>query len=308
MPATNLLLASKVVIVETPPSVQTIQGVPTSIIGFIGVAKRGPIGTPQFFTSFTQFVKTFGSYVANSYLALAVEGAFRNGASQVWVSRTCHYTDVTNKATATAAAGSMNLGDRGGAAAAASIQSSAEPFALAPNQHLDFTIDAGSAQVLTFTATPATIVAGSNQPYVLADLETITYQVKLPGSGSLLPAKTIVFHTADFSNIAAATAAEVAAAINKDPNTVGMKAQVSGTAFQIVSDKKGSGAQIVVTGGTALAALGLTAGTTNGTGNVADIDGGRRVGARRRCSRRSRSRPSSGDGGRRRAAACVAHG
>lgn len=271
MPSTNVLLAAKVATVETPPSIQTIQGVPSSIIGFIGIAKRGPIGTPKFFTSFKQAVKTFGSYVANSFLMQAVQGAFLNGASQVWISRTCHYTDATDAATATAIAGMLTLKDRGATAAKAKLTSGAGPFALLPGQVLEVKFDGGSANTLTFSATPATLSTNA-QNFVLVDLMTIIYQVRLPGSTSLGPQRTIIFHTADFVSIGAATAAETAAAINKDTNCVGMKAKVTSTHVDLVTDKKGSDARIVIVGGTALTALGLTAGTTNGTGNVADIE------------------------------------
>lgn len=271
MPTTNLLLASKVVVAESAPSIQTIQGVPTSVIGFVGIAKRGPIGTPKFFTSFKQYVKTFGSYVANSFLTQAVQGAFLNGASQVWVSRTCHYTDATDANTATAAAGTFNLKDRGATAVKAILTSSTGPFALLPNQVLEVKFDGGSANTLTITAAPAVVTTG-NAPFALADLQTIIYQVRLPGSTSLGPQRTIVLHTADFVAIGAATAAELEAAINKDPNAVGIKAAKSGSAVTITTDKKGSDARIVLVGGTALAGLTLVPGTTNGTGSVKDVE------------------------------------
>jgi phage tail sheath protein FI len=271
MPSTNVLAASKVAVVETPPSVQTIQGVPTAIVGFVGITKRGPIGTPQFFTNFKQFVKAMGSYLANSFLPQAVQGAFENGATQVWVSRTCHYTDPADATTATAAKGSLTLKDRGATAAKAVVTSLAGPFALKVGDVIEVKFEGGAANTITLSATPATVTTG-NQPRVLADLETLIYQVKLPGSTALTRQHTIIFHTGDFSNIAAATAAEIAAAINKDPECVGIKASVNGTAVDIKSDKKGSGASIVIVGGTAVTPLGLTNGTTNGTGNVADVE------------------------------------
>src|SRR5579872_4544243 len=102
MPETNFLLANKVIVTESPPTTQTIQGVPTAIAAFVGLAARGPIGTPVFCTSFSQFVSAFGSYYASGQLAMQAEGFFDNGGTQAWFTRTCHYTDVTNPASFTA--------------------------------------------------------------------------------------------------------------------------------------------------------------------------------------------------------------
>ena len=57
MPPSNLLLASKIVVVEEPPQIRTIPGVPTSITAFEGVTERGPVRVPQFVTSFEEFVR-----------------------------------------------------------------------------------------------------------------------------------------------------------------------------------------------------------------------------------------------------------
>src|SRR3972149_3365771 len=107
MPSSNLLLASKIVVVEEPPSIRNIPGVPTAIIAFSGVTERGPVRVPQFVTSFDEWVDVYGGYIAASDLPLAVEGAFRNGATAVWTSRVVHYTDITNPATRTAAQGTQ---------------------------------------------------------------------------------------------------------------------------------------------------------------------------------------------------------
>jgi phage tail sheath protein FI len=56
-----------------------IEGVSTSTVGFLGITERGPL-QPTLITSFTDFTRTFGSYVKDArgdhYLAYAVEGFF----------------------------------------------------------------------------------------------------------------------------------------------------------------------------------------------------------------------------------------
>lgn len=68
-----------------------IEGVSTSTVGFLGIAERGPL-TPTFITSYSDFVRTFGSYYKDdkgnqAYLAYAVEGFFQNGGLRCYVVR-----------------------------------------------------------------------------------------------------------------------------------------------------------------------------------------------------------------------------
>lgn len=275
MPETNLLLASKVIATESPPSTQTIQALPTAVPAFVGLAKRGPIAEPTFITSFKQFVATFGSYSAVSNLALAVEGYYQNvGAGGIWVTRTCHFSDVTNPATAAAVAAAMTLLDRGGTAAKAKLQSVTGPFSLLAGQTLVINYDGnGGDNTLTFTASPAsvTIQAGT---YNLTNGWKLVYQVRLPGSTSLGPLREIKINTADYSNIAAATAEELQDAINKQG--IGIKCDnAGGGTLTVKTDKQGSDARLVIDSSSTaglLTALNLTAGTNNGSGNVADIE------------------------------------
>jgi uncharacterized protein len=68
-----------------------IEGVSTSIVGFLGIAERGPL-QPTLITCFSDFTNAFGSYVkdasgADHYLAYAVEGFFQNGGQLCFVTR-----------------------------------------------------------------------------------------------------------------------------------------------------------------------------------------------------------------------------
>jgi phage tail sheath protein FI len=80
-----------VYIQETNTGNKPIEGVSTSIVGFLGIAERGPV-TATFVTSYADFTRSFGSYYKDSkgnpaYLAYAVEGFFLNGGQQCWIAR-----------------------------------------------------------------------------------------------------------------------------------------------------------------------------------------------------------------------------
>jgi phage tail sheath protein FI len=81
-----------------------IEGVSTSIVGFLGIAERGPISS-TFITSYADFVRSFGTYYqyqipgpppqpAQAYLAYAIQGFFLNGGQQCWIARVASSTAV----------------------------------------------------------------------------------------------------------------------------------------------------------------------------------------------------------------------
>lgn len=81
-----------------------IEGVSTSIVGFLGIAERGPTAA-TFIASYADFVRAFGSYYKDSkgnqaYLAYAVEGFFLNGGEQCWVARVTSLDASTKTANA----------------------------------------------------------------------------------------------------------------------------------------------------------------------------------------------------------------
>ena len=88
---------------EVPPGEQPIQAVGTSTGAFIGIAEKGALDTPKLVTNWSQFVRDFGGYRRDSFLAHAVQGFFLNGGSRCYVSRV---------ASATAAIASVTLKDR----------------------------------------------------------------------------------------------------------------------------------------------------------------------------------------------------
>lgn len=117
-------------------------------------------------------------------------------------------------------------------------------------------------QSLALDKLPVTVTSGNTETYALVDGQTLT--VRVDGQTT---AQTIVFNTSDFVDINNATAAEVAAVISTDLTTPSATGGTSGGAVTITSD---SGGTILVTGGTANAALGFpTTFTPTGTANVA---------------------------------------
>lgn len=279
MPPSNLLLASKIVVVEEPPSIRNIPGAPTAIIAMSGIAERGPVRVPQFLTSFDEYQNIFGGYTAEAQdLPLAVEAAFRNGATAIWASRVVHYTDILDPLTKTSAPGSLTINDRGGVAGPAILNSVAGPFQLEPGQDLVINIDAAGDDTLTFLVTPAEVLSGNAEPFALVNGDTLVYQTnESPESATLGPLRTITFLTADFAAIGAATAEEVAAVINRDGIGISAEATGGGTTVTIRSDARGSAAAVNIdAGSTSISAgkLNIASGTVTSAGpnNVALID------------------------------------
>lgn len=69
-----------------------IAGVSTSVTGFVGFARRGPINKPVLVTSWTEFVNNFAygldtPFMPDANLAYAVYGYFQNGGTQAYIIR-----------------------------------------------------------------------------------------------------------------------------------------------------------------------------------------------------------------------------
>jgi uncharacterized protein len=84
-------LSPEVYIEELSSGIKPIQGVSTSVAGFIGLAQKGPIGKATEITSFGAFVRTFGTFIDGANLAFAVNAFFLEGGQSCYVVRTCAY-------------------------------------------------------------------------------------------------------------------------------------------------------------------------------------------------------------------------
>ncbi len=89
-----------------------VKQISTSTCGMVGIAEKGPINKATLVTSWEQFVRKFGSYIAHGYLAYAARAFFDNGGQVLYVNRVAHYTDPADKATLAAVKASATLKDR----------------------------------------------------------------------------------------------------------------------------------------------------------------------------------------------------
>ncbi len=80
-------LAPGVYVEEVSSGSRPIEGVGTSIAGFIGFAEKGPYNTPVLITNWTQYRETFGDFIEGAYLAHSVYGYFNNGGGICYVVR-----------------------------------------------------------------------------------------------------------------------------------------------------------------------------------------------------------------------------
>lgn len=88
-------LSPEVYIEEISSGLKPIQGVGTSTAAFVGLCQKGPFGEAVPITNFSQFLKTFGSYIDGAFLAFAVRSFFTEGGTSCYVVRTCHYAVPT---------------------------------------------------------------------------------------------------------------------------------------------------------------------------------------------------------------------
>jgi flagellar hook-associated protein FlgK len=109
----------------------------------------------------------------------------------------------------------------------------------------------------TFGSGQASLGTGAAGPFALNDGETI----ELSGPSGPF---TVTLDQADFFEITEASAAELAEVLNADPNMQanGLRATVVADRLFVQTEGSGSGESFGVTGGSALGALGWTAGTT----------------------------------------------
>ena len=104
-------LSPGVYVEEVSGGVKPIAGVGTSTGAFVGIAEKGEIGKAKLITNWSQFVKEFGGFIPNGYLAYAVYGFFAEGGTSCYVVRTCHYTDIMTPATKSAETSAFTLVD-----------------------------------------------------------------------------------------------------------------------------------------------------------------------------------------------------
>jgi phage tail sheath protein FI len=81
-------LSPGVYVEEVSSGVKPIAGVGTSVGGFVGIAEKGVANKAVLITNWSQFVKEFGQFIANGYLAYGVYGFMAEGGTSCYVVRT----------------------------------------------------------------------------------------------------------------------------------------------------------------------------------------------------------------------------
>ncbi|MFZ1983466.1 MAG: hypothetical protein WAU91_03580, partial [Desulfatitalea sp.] len=225
----------------------SIQAAPTSVAALIVRSPRGLPGQVYRVTNWTEYVEHFGGFMAGAYGAFAMRGFLDNGGTVAYVTRVVNMTP--------------------GGAMAASMTSAAGPWALTPGGTLRFTSNVAAAPMdVQFTATSASL-AGSAGPFNLDDGAGAGLQLVLTVNG--VASGPYQFLGADFADLTAATADEVAAVLNRE--FPGIQAWVDGGTLRVRTDRRGAGAGLQASG-SAAAPLALDDdGLQRGGGNVADI-------------------------------------
>ncbi|MFY1685401.1 phage tail sheath family protein [Micromonospora sp. WMMD730] len=80
-------LSPGVYVEEVSSGSRPIEAVGTAVAAFVGFAEKGPVDEPTLITNWTQYTRTFGGFVAGSFLPLSVYGYFLNGGGSAYVVR-----------------------------------------------------------------------------------------------------------------------------------------------------------------------------------------------------------------------------
>ncbi|MFN2459502.1 MAG: hypothetical protein ABR591_02220, partial [Candidatus Velthaea sp.] len=79
--------APGVYIEAADPAVRPVAPARTDVAAFVGIAERGPLGKPVRVTSYREFARVFGSFIAPGFLAYAVRAFFENRGVAAWIVR-----------------------------------------------------------------------------------------------------------------------------------------------------------------------------------------------------------------------------
>lgn len=261
------LLASKTIFQDLDAGIPERVSGAKGIGGIVSLFPRGPIGEPVLVTSEAEAFKKFGTFSAAHRGAEHVRGFFGEGGKQLYIVRTCHYTDPTNAATLTAVKASGNIEAVTATAQPAKVVASlAAPYSLAHDDRLDVTITGPVTATALFQGWAANTDSGLTQPFNLSGGEDLQVRV----DGGVL--QTLLVDALDIAIPTAATALEVCNTLNRTVfggRFVLNPGLPAGIRFE--SDTKGTSSEVEIVGGTAAALLGFAVGTSAGAGNVADL-------------------------------------
>jgi hypothetical protein len=87
-------LSPGVYVEEVSSGSKPIAGVGTAVGAFLGIAEKGPVGKATLITSWSAYLNTFGGFISDAYLPMAVYQFFNEGGASCFVVRTVHYREV----------------------------------------------------------------------------------------------------------------------------------------------------------------------------------------------------------------------
>ncbi len=247
-----------------------VRGVDSSIPGFVGVAEWGPIDAPTLVTSWPEFERTFGSFLAGHMLAYVVKQFFDEGGGRCYVVRATERSAGVSTATqaslalSTAGGGATKARETG--SVAGRLYGGAYTWQMASGNKLSFRVDSASKVTVTIAAAAATKNLTNAGTFSLSNAGTVKYRV----GAATEPERTVTLDSADFVDIGNATVQEVQAVLARDMR--GVRVTRVTNQITLTTDVVGSGARLEFTSGTMLTALGLSVETRGGSGNVADVD------------------------------------
>lgn len=99
----------------------------TDVVGFVGIAERGPLHQPQRLSNWREFQQVFGGFLPYAYLAYAVHAFFENGGQLCWVVRIASTKGEGRSAQDVAQAARVEIPDEDSETASAYVVEAANP-------------------------------------------------------------------------------------------------------------------------------------------------------------------------------------
>lgn len=227
----------------------TIAAAPTSVAGLLIRSVRGVPNLPVAIKGFTDFVTSFGSHAKGFHGSHALRGFFDNGGSEAVVTRIVGAGALAASADLVNAAATPVLRLRAGACGRQDPGVWGNTLAIVTADHPRATSEL-PAQIVSLNAAPFALVAGNV-------LDLTVGGVAVPG---------IAMNAVDFTSIGAATAAEVAAVINRA--TTAVRASVTPAQRLLLASSSPGPASRIAVAGTAANTLGFTAASANSDAGV----------------------------------------
>ena len=253
--------ASQTTIRDVPARQRSLPSIDKDVVRIPVVTDWGPMQEATVCVDLDDYIRRFGEgYLAGYYSALAVKEMFAGGTRKIVATRICHQTGASPasaaKATATAQTGATSPGH------ATLLSSLIGPYAMAHGMTLIGRVDSSNPadnQTATITALAAVLENGADELFALVNGQVLTVKVDRGAEQS------IAFLTAEFADIGAATAEEVAAVVNAKITGAQATVTSAGKRVTITSDRKGTGSYIEVTGGAANGVLSFSTSETSTT-------------------------------------------